>query len=48
MAEVREPNSIIVFFFKFLQNNSKFKNKLKHANLGRSKFISVMNLYRDV
>ena len=36
------------FFFKFLQNNSKFKNKLKHANLGRCKFISVMNLYRDV
>ena len=28
-----KPNSIIVLLF--LQNNSKFKNKLKHANLDR-------------
>ena len=32
----------------FLQNNSKFKNKVKHANLGRCKFISIMHLYRSV
>ena len=35
----RKPNSIIVLLF--LQNNSKFKNKLKHANLGRCKFIPI-------
>ena len=41
---LRKPNSIIVLLF--LQNNSKFKNKLKHANLGRWTLISVMHLYR--
>ena len=41
-----ESRSIIVLLF--LQNNSKFKNKLKSANLGRCKFISVMHLYREV
>ena len=43
---LRKPNSIIVLLF--LQNNSKFKNKLKHANLGRCKFISIIHLYREV
>ena len=43
---LRKPNSIIVLLF--LQNNSKFKNKLKHANLGRCKFISIKHLYREV
>ena len=43
---LRKPNSIIVLLF--LQNNSKFKNKLKHANLGQCKFISIMHLYREV
>ena len=41
---LRKPNSIMVLLF--LQNNSKFKNKLKHANLGRWTLISVMHLYR--
>ena len=35
-------------FIILVQNNSKFKNKLKHANLGRCKFISMMHLYREV
>ena len=43
---LRKPNSIIVLLF--LQINCKYKNKLKHANLGRCKFISIMHLYREV
>ena len=43
---LRKPNSIIVLLF--LQNNSKFKNKLKHANLERCKFVSIIHLYREV
>ena len=42
---LRSSNSIIVLLF--LQNNSKFKNKLKHANLGRCKFISMMHLLSE-
>ena len=30
-------------FIIFIQNNSRFKNKLKHANLGRCK-LSIMHL----
>ena len=37
---LRKPNSMIVLLF--LQNNSKYKNKLKHANFGRCKFISII------
>ena len=36
---LRKPNSIIVLLF--LRNNSKFKNRLKHANLGWHKCISI-------
>ena len=43
---LRKPNSTIVLLF--LQNNSKFKNKLKRGNLGGCKFISIMHLYREV
>ena len=43
---LRKPNSITVLLF--LQNSSIFKNKLKHANHGRCKFISIMHLYREV
>ena len=43
---VQKANLIIVLLFH--QNNSKFKNKLKHANLGRRKFRSIMLLYREV
>ena len=32
----------------FIQNNSKFKIKLKHANFGRCKSISIMHLYQEV
>ena len=32
----------------FIQNNSKFEIKLKHANLGRCKFISIVHLYQEV
>ena len=39
---LRKPNSIIVLLF--LQNNSKFKNKLKHSNLGRCKHIDNASL----
>ena len=42
----KSQNSIIILLF--LQNNSKFKNKLKHANLRRIKFISIIHLYREV
>ena len=31
-------------FIIFIQNNSKFKNNLQHANLGRHKFISIMHI----
>ena len=31
-------------FIIFIQNNSKFKNNLKHANLGPCKFISIMHI----
>ena len=41
-----KPNSIIVLLF--FQNNSKFKNKLKDANLGRCKFISIRHLSWEV
>ena len=43
---LRKPNSIIVLLF--LQNDSKYKNKLKHANLGRCKFISITHFYREL
>ena len=43
---LRKPNSIIVLLF--LQNNSRSKNNLKHANLGRCKFIQIIHLYREV
>ena len=31
-------------FIIFIQNNSKFKNNLQHANLGRHKFIWIMHI----
>ena len=43
---LRKPNSIIVLLF--IQYNSKFKNKLKRANLSRYKFISIRHLYGKV
>ena len=39
---LRKQNSIIVLLF--LQNNFKFKNKLKHSNLGRCKHIDNASL----
>ena len=38
----------LIIVLLFLQYNSKFKIKLKPANLGRCKFISIMHLYREV
>ena len=43
---VQKANLIIVLLFH--ENNSKFKDKLKHANLGWHKFRSIMLLYREV
>ena len=43
---LQKLNSIIVLLF--LQNNFKFKNKLKHAILGQLNIIPIIHLYREV
>ena len=45
---LRKSNSIIAILV--IQNNSKFKNKRKHAYpyLTDVKFISIVHLYREV
>ena len=43
---LRKPNSMIAFLF--IQNKSKFKNKLKMFTSVHVKFISILHLYREV